>query len=157
MPWWKRSCAPEQEVRSPGAGRGKWAKERLRSTDWNCGHPPRATLSFSPKDGIWLMEETPNWASSPGMVRVRGSFAVHCLSHEEGTWTLQSGHQSLGGSHLHANLADWLLGQTLDCMLLKRNFLDVIDTRKELTCSKLTWASPNQLKKARGALSPQKK
>lgn len=59
-------------------------KRGKRYTERNLGAPARATLSFSPKEGISSMQETANCRSSPGVVRVTGSFGVPCLSHKEG-------------------------------------------------------------------------
>ena len=41
-------------------------------------------MSFSPKEGIGLMQEAASYTSSPGIVRVTDSFGVPCLSCEEG-------------------------------------------------------------------------
>lgn len=86
------------------------------------------------------MEETPNWASSPGMAGVRGSFAIHCVSYKDGTMDSAISRTTVSVKikfmSTWLGYADRLLGQTLTWMLLGRYFSDVINIRKELTFGK---------------------
>lgn len=140
MLWWKRalhSCVGGQESWDRKREVTPKRVEEPRMKPWPS---LKATRSFSPKNGIWLMEETPNWSSSPGMAEARGSFAVHCLSYKDGTMdsAINRTPVSVRIKFMSTWLgyADQLLGQTLTWVLLGRYFSDVSNICKELTFGK---------------------
>ena len=135
---WKCPCpwvtGQECWVRKRGSDAKEREKEHRKKAWPSC---KRATLSFSPKQGISLMQEAANYTSSPGTVRVTGSFGVPCLSREEGAAdpTMSKMLGSRCWSVICANLAGlwcWVIRSNAHQGVSGNFFLDMINIYNQL-------------------------